>query len=165
MVEISSLYTAFSNLSKAFECIDHVISLEKILGKDVPCFIVNVFRSVFNNSITNVYVKKLKRGVRQGVFALPINYMPLNIYTDEIINKISSEDAGCFSNKVNIQAQADDFYSIPHFVKLWQILLERIQLLFNKHKFNVDSYETVVVVIKTEPILLTMLNFTAMDNY
>ena len=68
-----NVFTCFLDLSKAFERVNHNILIEKLYSKNVPDFIIGIFKYIFRNSTAQVNFNnefsskwKITSGVRQG---------------------------------------------------------------------------------------------------
>ena len=112
--EKSNVYSAFLDMSRAFERVNHQLLINKLSCKGLPENIVNFFEFIFKNTSVSVYFKgsnsipwMSRRGVRQGGVTSAYLFC---IYIDDILTEISKLPSKCklgISN-LNIQAYADD---------------------------------------------------------
>ena len=154
----SKVFTCFLDLSKAFERVNHNILIEKLYSKNVPDFIIGIFKYIFRNSTAQVNFnnefgskRKITSGVRQG--GVTSAYL-FNIYVDDILSYISNLSPGCRVgiNKINIQAYADDMVLLSQSYKSLQFLIDKISELLTIRGLILNSDKTVIIVFHKNEI-------------
>ena len=147
MTKNTPVYTAFLDLSKAFDKVNFNILFRKLYENNIPLIYIRLISNLYNNQ--NVRVKfnnvlsdswRLSNGVRQGGILSPFLF---NIYINDLIKSISSSQFGCKLGIVssNIIAYADDLTILAPSVTGLQNLLnqcyhetEMLMLKFNSMK-------------------------------
>ena len=97
--ENSTVYSYFIDLSKAFECVNHRILLNKLRQMGVPLKVLRIFSYILSISFASVKVgsvnsQKLRiiRGARQGGI---VSAYFFNVFIISILKEISSNENGC----------------------------------------------------------------------
>ena len=136
-------------------------------SKNVPDFIIGIFKYIFRNSTAQVNFnnefsskRKITSGVRQGRVTSANLF---NIYVDDILSYISNLSPGCRvgSNKINIEAYADDMVLLSQSYKSLQFLIDKISELLTIRGLILNFDKTVIMVFrKTKDILNENINFT-----
>lgn len=127
----STIYTAFLDLSKAFDRVNHYHLLTKLsnlgISKTVVKILLNMLsKQYFNVNVNGTYSdrKKIGNGVRQGGIISPLLFA---IYMNDILTSLSKIKTGCRigGNLLNIMAYADDVVLVsPSVTGLQQLLSE-----------------------------------------
>lgn len=137
----------FIDLSKAFDCVNHVLLGHKLLDKGVPVDVVFIVMHYLRNQMASVKWKGqqgsfhfIERGVRQGGILSPFLF---KLYIDSILQVLSDMNNGCrlgLSN-INVLAYADDIALVAHkkedmdrIYVTFKSELENHDLIINKSK-------------------------------
>ena len=90
----SSVYGAFLDMSKAFDCVNHEVLFSTLSDRDVPSNIISTIRSMYTQqrfavswSEYHTTEAPIRNGVRQGGVISPILF---NMYIDRLVRKINS---------------------------------------------------------------------------
>jgi hypothetical protein len=110
----SRVYSAFIDMSKAFDKVNHYTLLNKLMNTRVSPQIANILNYMYHNQFVRVSFNnnpgckwRLCNGVRQGGIISPILF---NFYIDSVLRDISEMPIGCklVNIRHNIQGYADD---------------------------------------------------------
>lgn len=147
----SHVYGAFLDFSKAFDKIDHVILMKKLVSAGVPNYIVNLIYFWYNNQyIACKYnnhtssIWKLNNGVRQGAILSPLFFC---LYINDLIEKIVSLDVGCRYgiSSSNLVAYADDIVLLAPSIVGLQVMLDLISAETVALKLKFNSTKSVIL--------------------
>jgi hypothetical protein len=153
----SKVYTAFLDLSKAFDCLNHYKLLNRLSNSTVSPNIVNILRVMYGNQFVHVNFNnvnsdpfQLKNGVRQGAILSPLLF---NFYINDVIKEITSCGFGCIlhNNRHNIQAYADDFTILAPSITALQKLLNKIYVMLNNLDLSLNTKKSVCMVFSSKP--------------
>ena len=142
-----SVYTCFLDLSKAFDRLNIDKLINKLNSSNLPDYIVNIVEFSLKNSSARVCYGgafsdrwSMVKGVRQG--GVTSAYL-FNIYINEILDKVSRLQPGCYLGikKMNVQAYADDMVVLCNSAKGLQILAENLYDLMLQHDLVVNRDE------------------------
>ena len=148
----SNVYSAFLDLSKAFDKVNHHILVNKLCNSRVPSIIVNIILEIyskqqvfinFNDNKGELWL--LENGVRQGGVISPILF---NFYIDDVLTEISKMSVGCKldGRRHNSQAYADDLTLLSPSISGLQILLDKIHRLLSNLDLNLNAQKSVCLV-------------------
>ena len=147
MKKKGSAYSAFIDLSKAFDKVNHFkmgnILLQRAVPPDIVILIMSYLRNqsarvCWDNSKGSYYF--INRGVRQGGILSPFLF---KLYIDNVIDELSSKEIGCRLSflRLNILAYADDIVllsdSLDNLNFLYELLIRKFQdleLVVNRKK-------------------------------
>ena len=140
-------YVSFTDLSKAFDKVDHFLLHQQLLDRNLLPDIEFIVMHYLRNQSARVCWNKMygtekpvNKGVRQGGILSPFLF---KLYIDDLITLISSKDIGCRLGflRMNMIAYADDLVfladSKEHLSQLYNILRsgsENLKLILNKNK-------------------------------
>ena len=141
------VFTAFIDLSKAFDKVDHLILGNILLDNNLPIDIILLIMHYLRNQTARIIWNDAKgdyfnieEGVRQGGILSPFL---LKLYLNSVISAVSEMEIGCRLGftRINILAYADDIVLIAdtneNLDRLYTTLvdnLERLKLIVNRSK-------------------------------
>ena len=148
------VFSAFIDLSKAFDRVDHFILGNMLLERNVPVDVVMILMNYLRNQSAKIVWDgesgdyfAIDKGVRQGGILSPFLF---KLYIDGIIKSIDEMNIGCKLGhvRINILAYADDLVLISdtqeHLEKMYIKLLgniEELKLLVNRNKSKCVIFE------------------------
>ena len=110
----TDVHSAFLDMSKAYDCLNHHTLLKKLIDAQLPSGIIAIIKALyFNQNFVTVYNESksssdhIGNGIRQGGIMSGILF---NFYINDLIDRINLDDSGCtlHHNKYAIVAYADD---------------------------------------------------------
>ena len=141
------VYTAFMDVSKAFDKVNHWVLYSKLLKRGIPSSIVRLLVKWYSSQ--NFYVKwadhlsssfNVSNGVRQGGVMSPILY---NVFIDDLSVRLDNTYSGCYRNEqvFNHLFYADDSVLLapsPHALQdlldICQAYAEECDITYNAKK-------------------------------
>ena len=153
-VKGSNVHTAFLDLSKAFDKINHDVLISKLIQKGYPAFFIKILYFMFKNQFVNVSYNdissswwKVGNGVRQGGILSPILF---NIYIDEILETISSMNVGCKLMLIrnNVQGYADDLVLLSPTSAALQVMIDKVMFLIRKLCLVLNEDKSVYMIFR-----------------
>lgn len=117
------------DLSKAFDKMNHYVLLVKLMDRELPTELLQIFEYWFLVSVTcikwNQHTSEffnLRAGVRQGGVLSPVLF---SVFIDGLVDKIKSANVGCYTSTVclSVFLYADDILLIAPSVTALQTLL------------------------------------------
>lgn len=160
--EMKSLYAAFLDLSKAFDCVPHSRILQAMEDRGFPRVYTNIVQDLYKNNTTIVYVNGIsdrvpiacRRGVKQGdplspyLFALvvdPLLYL-LNTHSGALrVPRFEhGSQGGDEAFKYGSTAFADDFVIISETQSGAQAMLDEAVAFFEGQGLSVNPTKTVL---------------------
>ena len=170
----SPVYICGLDAEKAFDSCNWDILFEKLYyEKNIPLSIVNVIRSLYNNSSAKVkYSNKysdvfsLSQGVRQGSVLSPHLY---NIYTEELLHDIGTKTVDCGTSihgcYTGILMYADDIILMSTTLTGMKKLIETCVSISNKNCINFNSDKTEFCISKANNLNELFSNSFIMNGY
>ena len=139
------VFSAFIDLSKAFDKVDHFILGNTLLDRDLPIdlvlLVIHYLRNqkakvVWDGEIGKYY--NINEGVRQGGILSPFLF---KLYIDSIISEISELEIGCRLGftRINILAYADDIVILGDTKEALEILYYKLSNHLNKLKLIMNT--------------------------
>ena len=147
----SAVYTAFLDLTKAFDKVNHTILMAKLIDSNESPIVTNTLINMYNKQLVRVCFNgnqsdfwRLGNDVRQGGVISPLLF---NLYINNVLLKLSSLNEGCNleSEKHNSQAYADDFTLLAPSANAVQILLNKISILFSDLNLTLNLNKCVCI--------------------
>ena len=133
----SRVYSAFLDMTKAYDTVCHSTLIDKISKLNIPGSIKSCLQDIYTKqSVVVRYGQaesarwRLKRGVRQGSVLSPLLF---NLYVNEMLNSMVKSEMGCVigSSRMNVIAYADDLVLISPTAPSLQLLLDKLVSLLD----------------------------------
>ena len=147
-----NVFSAFIDLSKAFDKVDHFILGNILMDKDIPLDIVILIMHYLRNQSARILwdgefgeYHAINEGVRQGGILSPFLF---KLYIDSVIKEIGNLEMGCRLGflRINILAYADDIVIIGD-------TLHTLQKIYCKLVHNLDNLKLILNKNKTKCII------------
>jgi hypothetical protein len=151
----SKVYSAFLDLSKAFDKVNHNTLMYKLIDSRVSPIIVNILLHMYGNQNVNVAFNgaigdswRLRNGVRQGGIISPLLF---NFYINDILLKLREMSVGCRLGiyKHNIQAYADDLTLLAPSAYALQKLIDKIYMMLKNLNLTLNAKKSVCMVFES----------------
>ena len=138
----SDVYSCFIDIKKAFDSVDHIILMDKLVNCGVPSIYVNLIAYWYGNQYVSVrYMSeyssewKIGNGVRQGGI---LSGLFFSLYIDQLLNDLTNMSVGCNYGilKSNIIAYADDIVILAPTSESLKILIKSVNKRAQQIKFR-----------------------------
>ena len=148
----SKVYTAFIDLSKAFDKVDHYKLINKLSASRVSPSIVNILKFLYKNQLVHTSYNnvdsnewRLGNGVRQGAIISPVLF---NFYINDILNYLSAMNIGCNLSYLrhNTQGYADDITIMAPSILGLQTLINTVVALIDSLSLTVNESKSVCMI-------------------
>ena len=152
--EMSDVYCASIDCSKAFDKINWAILLQKLSGTSLPKIFVDIIFCMYANSYVSTRFNgvnsdpwKVGNGTRQGGILSPFLF---SYYIDEILHEISTNYDGCslMGYKTNIICYADDIICLSPSLKGLQTILNRTADILKKLCLSVNAEKSNFIIFR-----------------
>jgi hypothetical protein len=150
----SDVYTAFLDLSKAFDKVNPYILLNKLCVTDVNPCIVNMLNVMYFNQHVHVSFNnktgqnwKLGNGVRQGGILSPLLF---NFYINDVLETVTKCNVGCMFNDTrhNTQYYADDNVLLSPSKEGLQLLIDITLKSLTEIGLSLNAAKSICVIFK-----------------
>jgi hypothetical protein len=148
----SKVYTAFLDLSKAFDKVNHSILLPELADSNVSPNIINILKHMYDNQFINVSFNgitgeewKLGNGTRQGGITSPLLF---NFYINCVLEDISKMNVGCkfVCVRHNGQSYADDLTLLSPSAKGLQMLIDKVYNMLQSLCLSLNDKKSVCMI-------------------
>ena len=148
------VHMCFLDAKKAFNRVTHWALATKMLDRNVPLHIVQLFIYWYReqefvvqwaNSLSSTF--HCSNGIRQGAQLSPLQY---NVYTDDINHHLQATGVGCYvgGTWVNLLSHADDMELLAPWVTALQALLQVCRTCAGPHDIVYNTTKTVCMLVR-----------------
>ena len=147
----SNVYSAFIDLSKAFDKVNHSILISKLAGKKVSPFLIRLLKNMYDNQYASVVFNNVKseewrigNGVRQGAILSPLLFC---FYINDVLDSITNLDICCSLRyyKLNIIAYADDITLLAASANGLQCLIDKLCAMMSDIIMSLPECEKIML--------------------
>ncbi len=151
----SKVYSAFIDMSKAFDKVNHFTLLTELVNTRVSPSIINILKYMYQNQFVCVSFNsvlsnnwRLRNGVRQGSIISPILF---NFYINGVLNDISEMSVGCNLAAIrhNIQGYADDITLLTPSAGSLQILIDKLSIKIEALCLTLNDKKSVCMIFES----------------
>ena len=148
----SNVYSAFLDLSKAFDKVNHNILMSKLMKTNASPSIIQTLIDMYNKQFVRVCFNNVKgdfwrlgNGVRQGGIISPLLF---NLYINDAIKEISSCDIGCKLGifRHNTQRYADDLTLLSPSPDGLQFLLNKLFIKLTELNLTLNAKKSLCLI-------------------
>ena len=148
----SKVCTAFLDLSKAFDRVNHNVLMSKLIDCNANSKIIQTLSYMYDNQFVRVRFNdstgdtwRLGNGVRQGGITSPLLF---NLYINDALTKLNNLNIGCKIgiHRHNSQAYADDLTLLSPSPEALQILINKLSSMLTDLNLTLNAEKSVCLV-------------------